>query len=77
MPAPGADPVTAAAAGVLATVHAASADGTWERLKECANPGCRWVFYDTSRNRSGRWCAMGECGDVMKARAYRERRRSG
>ncbi|WP_129338062.1 CGNR zinc finger domain-containing protein [Cellulomonas endophytica] len=65
----------AAVAEALAVVHVAHADGTWRRLKTCGNPGCRWVFYDASRNRSGRWCAMGECGDVMKARAYRERRR--
>ncbi|WP_210767789.1 CGNR zinc finger domain-containing protein [Cellulomonas humilata] len=45
------------------------------RLKACANPDCQWVYYDGSRNRSGRWCSMTECGDVMKARAYRQRSR--
>jgi hypothetical protein len=77
VPVAGPDPVARAAGGVLALVHAAVTDGSWDRLKECGNPGCRWVFYDASRNRSGRWCSMGECGDVMKARAYRERRRTG
>ena len=65
----------ALAAGLLAEVHAAHATGEWPRLKACANPDCQWVYYDGSRNRSARWCSMGECGDVMKARAYRRRAR--
>ena len=69
--APGADAV----AGMLAEVHEAHRTGEWQRLKACGNPDCQWVFYDASRNRSGRWCAMSECGDVMKARAYRARAR--
>ncbi|WP_148076665.1 CGNR zinc finger domain-containing protein [Cellulomonas sp. PhB150] len=62
-------------AGLVAEVFEAQRDGMWQRLKACANPDCQWVYYDASRNRSGRWCSMGECGDVMKARAYRERGR--
>ncbi|WP_456787862.1 CGNR zinc finger domain-containing protein [Cellulomonas sp. P5_C5] len=61
--------------GLLADVHGAHAAGEWPRLKACANPDCQWVYYDSSRNRSGRWCSMNECGDVMKARAYRRRAR--
>jgi len=63
-------------AGVLAEVHEAHRAGQWQRLKACANPDCQWIFYDGSRNRSGRWCSMAECGGVMKARAYRARGRS-
>lgn len=44
-----------------------------QRLKLCANPLCRWAFYDESRNRSRRWCDSAECGNVMKVRAFRER----
>ncbi|WP_421732621.1 CGNR zinc finger domain-containing protein [Cellulomonas sp.] len=62
-------------AGLLSEVHRAHASGEWTRLKACANPDCQWVYYDGSRNRSGRWCSMTECGDVMKARAYRQRSR--
>jgi len=68
----GADDVVS---GLLAEVHRAHAEGEWPRLKACANPDCQWVYYDGSRNRSGRWCSMNECGDVMKARAYRQRAR--
>jgi hypothetical protein len=77
VPAPGADPDAALVAGVLAALHRAVATGEWARLKACANPDCQWVYHDGSRNRSGRWCSMDECGDVMKARAYRRRARAG
>lgn len=62
-------------ARLLAIVVASAADGTWDRLKACADSGCRWAFYDHSKNRSGRWCAMAVCGNQQKARSYRKRRR--
>lgn len=65
----------AVVAGLLAEAHRALASGEWVRLKACANPDCQWIYYDGSRNRSGRWCSMAECGEVMKARAYRRRAR--
>ena len=46
------------------------------RVKVCANPHCRWAFFDESRNRSRRWCDSSECGNVMKARAFRAREAS-
>jgi predicted RNA-binding Zn ribbon-like protein len=63
-------------AGLLVDVLEEHRAGRLQRLKACANPACQWVYYDASRNRSGRWCSMGECGDVMKARAYRARSRT-
>ncbi len=48
--------------------------GMFGRLKSCDH--CRWIFYDTSRNRTGRWCSMQACGGREKAKSYR-RRRSG
>jgi predicted RNA-binding Zn ribbon-like protein len=69
--------VDAAVAGLLAIVHEAMHDDTWCRLKVCPADDCRWAFYDHSRNRSGTWCDMGDCGNRAKARAYRERHRHG
>ncbi len=60
---------------VLATSFGAMADGTWRRLKACRNHGCRWAFYDYSKNRSGSWCSMQLCGNRTKTRAYRARAR--
>ncbi len=59
---------------LLAEVVRAEAGGMWERLKACRNEGCRWAFYDASKNRSGRWCNMDVCGARHKMRAYRERK---
>ncbi len=47
------------------------------QLKECARPGCTRVYLDRSRGRRRAWCGMAECGDRVKAAAYRERRRRG
>lgn len=61
---------------LLGIVLLAQTNGEWERLKLCENPECLWAFYDASRNRSGSWCRMGQCGNRLKNRAYRERQRS-
>jgi predicted RNA-binding Zn ribbon-like protein len=59
--------------GLLLTVRDAQADGTWARLKLCANPECAWAFYDRSRNRQGTWCTMAVCGNRLKNRRFRAR----
>ena len=61
---------------ILAAVHAAMQDGTWERMKACRAGDCQWAFYDASRNRSGTWCSMEVCGNRAKARAFRARHRA-
>ncbi|WP_139906574.1 ABATE domain-containing protein [Brevibacterium sediminis] len=45
-----------------------------DRLKSC--PGCRWLFFDTSRNRSRRWCSMQTCGGRDKALRHYHRTRA-
>jgi predicted RNA-binding Zn ribbon-like protein len=48
--------------------------GPLERVREC--PGddtCGWLFLDTSRNGSRRWCDMSTCGNRAKARRYYRR----
>lgn len=60
---------------ILLTIRAAQEDGSWSRLKMCANPDCRWVFYDRSRNQHGNWCDMAVCGNRLKNRQLRARRR--
>ncbi len=45
-------------------------------VRECASDDCTWLFMDTSRNRSRRWCDMRSCGNRAKARRHRERRRT-
>ena len=60
---------------IVAAIHAAVAEGSWERLKACERDVCRWAFYDRSKNRSSHWCSMAVCGQREKnRRAYRRRR---
>jgi predicted RNA-binding Zn ribbon-like protein len=65
------------ALGVLVSVAVgAMADGNWARLKTCPGHHCGWVFYDRSRNNSGRWCSMTVCGGREKSRAHYRRQRT-
>jgi len=40
-------------------------------LRECGNTECRWLFVDTSKNHTRRWCDMKICGNRMKARRFK------
>jgi predicted RNA-binding Zn ribbon-like protein len=71
---PDSDGVDAALGRLLAIVDRAIEHGTWERLKACREHTCAWAFYDHTKNRSGSWCNMADCGNRAKAKAYRERR---
>jgi predicted RNA-binding Zn ribbon-like protein len=65
----------ALAAVLTAVINAPSEE--WRRLKVCARDSCRWAFFDASRNRSGRWCSMAGCGNIVKMRnAHRVKRES-
>ena len=45
------------------------------RVKRCGDPACGWLFLDTSRNGSRRWCNMRDCGNRAKAsRFYRKKK---
>lgn len=68
-------PVHAALTEIAAVLVRADPDQL-ARLKACRREVCRWVFYDTSRNRGGTWCAMDICGVRTKMRTYRDRRRT-
>jgi predicted RNA-binding Zn ribbon-like protein len=42
-----------------------------KRVGQCADEkGCGWLFWDSSRNRSRRWCDMRDCGNRAKARRF-------
>ena len=41
-----------------------------KRVKKCGDPACGWLFLDTSRNKSRRWCNMSDCGNRAKARRF-------
>ena len=67
------DTVAGAMARLLAGLPLAVAGSTWQRLKLCAADSCEWAYYDTSKNRSRRWCSMDVCGNREKTRTFRQR----
>lgn len=67
--------VAAAFGTIVAIAFVSAFDGTFDHLKLCADETCRAVFYDRSKNHSGRWCSMSTCGNRAKVRAWRERQR--
>ena len=59
-------------AQIAVAVANTHADGSWERLKICADSTCEEAYYDASKNRSKNWCGA-TCGNKSKTRAYRQR----
>jgi predicted RNA-binding Zn ribbon-like protein len=47
-----------------------------DRVGQCADDRCGWLFLDTSRNRSRRWCSMEGCGNRAKVRRHYKRKRA-
>ncbi|WP_027942564.1 CGNR zinc finger domain-containing protein [Amycolatopsis taiwanensis] len=45
-------------------------------LKECGRTGCTRIYLDRSRGARRSWCGMEECGNRVKAAAYRARKRA-
>jgi predicted RNA-binding Zn ribbon-like protein len=44
-----------------------------DRVRQCANDPCGWLFVDRSKNRSRRWCSSGDCGNETRVRRFREK----
>ncbi|NML51713.1 CGNR zinc finger domain-containing protein [Streptomyces sp. R302] len=46
-----------------------------DRLHQCEDAKCGWVYLDTSPRRNRRWCDTKDCGDRNRARAYYARQK--
>jgi predicted RNA-binding Zn ribbon-like protein len=57
----------------LAVLDATQLDRS--RVRRCESEQCVLLFYDTSKNRSRRWCDMAACGNRAKAAAHYQRLR--
>jgi predicted RNA-binding Zn ribbon-like protein len=52
-------------------------EGEHSRIGQCEDDrGCGYLFYDTSRNRSRRWCDMNSCGNRAKSQRHYARHRN-
>jgi len=47
-----------------------------DQVRDCDNSECRWLFLDTSKNHSRRWCDMKVCGNRMKARRFKTQQKT-
>jgi predicted RNA-binding Zn ribbon-like protein len=45
------------------------------RVCSCRRDACRWLFLDSSKNHSRRWCDMKVCGNRVKAQRFHAKRR--
>ncbi|MGH8300223.1 MAG: CGNR zinc finger domain-containing protein [Steroidobacteraceae bacterium] len=45
------------------------------RIRECGAPDCTLLFVDTSRPGARRWCSTAACGNRVRTKAYRQRRK--
>lgn len=72
-----AEPLQRDFAWVLAEVAASVIElmrvGEPDRLRECANPACSWIFYDETANRSKRYCSPTPCASLLRVRRHRQR----
>jgi predicted RNA-binding Zn ribbon-like protein len=50
--------------------------GDGSLVRRCEGARCVLLFYDTTRNKSRRWCSMEGCGSRAKAAAYYRRSRA-
>ncbi len=41
-----------------------------QRVRQCANDKCLWLFLDLSKNGNRRWCSMSMCGNRAKAHRH-------
>jgi len=55
---------------VRAAVDLLTSDGI-EHIGRCADDSCAWLFLDTTRSRTRRWCDMKSCGNRNKVRRFR------
>jgi predicted RNA-binding Zn ribbon-like protein len=46
-----------------------------DAVRVCASDDCNWLFFDTSKNHSRRWCDMKSCGNRAKARRHYDRKK--
>ncbi|WP_458461567.1 CGNR zinc finger domain-containing protein [Paenibacillus sp.] len=51
-------------------------EGDGGRIRICDNSDCRWMFYDDTRSRTQKYCDDKMCGNLMKVRRFRAKRKS-
>jgi predicted RNA-binding Zn ribbon-like protein len=73
--APGPDSLDAMLAPIVRTALELLMSDERERVRICSADDCVWLFLDTSKNRTRRWCDMKQCGNRNKVRRFYQRQR--
>lgn len=63
-------------AEIAASLAKTLAERDTTRIRVCENPDCLWVYYDDTRNRSKRYCEDKTCGNLLKVRRFRARKKA-
>jgi len=63
------DPITGPV--VRAAVELLTSDAL-QRVGRCADDECAWLFLDTTRSKTRKWCDMKACGNRNKVRRFRQ-----
>jgi len=64
------DPITYVTYRIVLSFCELLAEHPLAYLRKCANPDCNWVFYDSSKSHTRKWCDS-KCASLMKVRKYR------
>jgi predicted RNA-binding Zn ribbon-like protein len=62
-------PIARAAADLL------TSPSLLEHVRQCEGATCGWLFFDSTKNHSRRWCVMSDCGNAAKVRRFRMKNR--
>jgi predicted RNA-binding Zn ribbon-like protein len=46
------------------------------RIKQCNGDHCGWLFFDTTKNKSRRWCEMEVCGNRAKQKRHQKKQKA-
>jgi predicted RNA-binding Zn ribbon-like protein len=74
VPVAGLDPSTRLTSAIVRAAAELLTGPDIGRVRQCGDAYCSWLFVDTSRNGSRRWCSMELCGNRARVRALRRRR---
>ena len=69
-------PVEAILGPVSLSALATLTQADLSRVKQCQGEKCGWLFFDTTKNKSRRWCEMEVCGNRAKQKRHNAKARA-
>jgi predicted RNA-binding Zn ribbon-like protein len=68
-------PIEAVLGPIALSALATLSQADLTRIKQCEGEKCGWLFFDTTKNKSRRWCEMEICGNRAKQKRHSARLR--